>query len=130
MLILPYKPHVVYTSPPSPPFLSTLMLCHYPLPHAASAILTSLLILKNAQHLAALGPSCLEVLSSWSTFSQISTGLSSHHIIIVLWWFSLVWLLQPMDCSLPCSSVHRILQARVLEWVAISFSKGSSCPRD
>ena len=37
------------------------MLCHDPLPDAASAILT-LLILKNAQHLAALGPSCLEVL--------------------------------------------------------------------
>ena len=36
----------------------------------------------------------------------------------------------PMDCSLPGSSVHGILQARVLEWVAISFSKGSSWPRD
>ena len=36
----------------------------------------------------------------------------------------------PMDCSLPCSSVHGILQARVLEWVAISFSRGSSQPRD
>ena len=32
--------------------------------------------------------------------------------------------------SLPGSSVHRILQARVLEWVAISISKGSSWPRD
>ena len=29
----------------------------------------------------------------------------------------------PMDCSLPGSSVHRIFQARVLEWVAIAFSK-------
>ena len=29
----------------------------------------------------------------------------------------------PMDCSLPGSSIHRIFQARVLEWVAISFSK-------
>ena len=28
----------------------------------------------------------------------------------------------PMDCSLPCSSVHGIFQARVLEWVAIAFS--------
>ena len=28
----------------------------------------------------------------------------------------------PMDCSLPGSSVHRIFQARVLEWVAIAFS--------
>ena len=36
----------------------------------------------------------------------------------------------PMDCNLPSSSVHEILQARILEWVAISFSRGSSWPRD
>ena len=35
-----------------------------------------------------------------------------------------------MDCSLPGSSVHGIFQARILEWVAISFSRGSSWPRD
>ena len=35
-----------------------------------------------------------------------------------------------MDCSLPDSSIHGILQARVLEWVTISFSRGSSLPRD
>ena len=35
-----------------------------------------------------------------------------------------------MDCSLPGSSVHGIFQARALEWVAISFSRGSSRPRD
>ena len=35
-----------------------------------------------------------------------------------------------MDCSPPTSSVHGILQARILEWVAISFSRGSSWPRD
>ena len=34
-------------------------------------------------------------------------------------------LCDPMDCSLPASSVHGIVQARVLEWVAISFSRGS-----
>ena len=39
-------------------------------------------------------------------------------------------LCDPVDCSPPCSSVHRIFQARVLEWVAISFSRGSSRPRD
>ena len=39
-------------------------------------------------------------------------------------------LCDPMDCSLPCSSIHGIFQARVLEWVAISFSRGSSRPRD
>ena len=35
-----------------------------------------------------------------------------------------------MDCSLPGSSVHGIFQARILEWAAISFSRGSSQPRD
>ena len=39
-------------------------------------------------------------------------------------------LCDPMDCSLPGSSVHGIFQAIVLEWVAISFSRGSSRPRD
>ena len=36
----------------------------------------------------------------------------------------------PMDCSPPGSSIHGIFQATVLEWVAISFSRGSSRPRD
>ena len=36
----------------------------------------------------------------------------------------------PLDCSLPGSSVHGILQARTLEQVAISYSRGSSRPRD
>ena len=35
-----------------------------------------------------------------------------------------------MDCSPPSSSVHGILQARILEWLAISFSRGSSKPRN
>ena len=35
-----------------------------------------------------------------------------------------------MDSSLPGSFVHGILQARILEWVAISFSRGSSQPKD
>ena len=38
--------------------------------------------------------------------------------------------LQPMDCSLPGSSVHGTLQARILEWVSMPFSRGSSWPRD
>ena len=38
--------------------------------------------------------------------------------------------LWPVDCSPPSSSVHGILQARILEWVAIAFSTGSSQPRD
>ena len=39
-------------------------------------------------------------------------------------------LCDPMDCSLPGFSVHGIFQARVLEWVVIAFSRGSSQPRD
>ena len=39
-------------------------------------------------------------------------------------------LCNPVDCSPPGSSVHGILQARILEWIAISFSSGSSRPRD
>ena len=35
-----------------------------------------------------------------------------------------------MDYSPPGSSVHRILQARILEWVAVSYSRGSSQPKD
>ena len=39
-------------------------------------------------------------------------------------------LCDPVDCSPPGSTVHGIFQARILEWVAISFSRGSSWPRD
>ena len=49
-------------------------------------------------------------------------------------WFaqllSRVRLCEPRNCSPPGSSVHGISQARILEWVAISFSRGSSQPRD
>ena len=43
---------------------------------------------------------------------------------------SCLTLCDPMDYSLTGSSVHGIFQARVLEWVAISFSRGSSQHRD
>ena len=53
-----------------------------------------------------------------------------------LWCFESLILFQnltlcnPMDCSLPGSSIHGILQARILEWVAMPSSRGSSWPRD
>ena len=58
--------------------------------------------------------------------------------ILLLWYEDLKFkvsqscptLCDPMDCSLPASSTHGIFQARILEWVAISFSRGSSRPRD
>ena len=48
----------------------------------------------------------------------------------VIYSLSYVQLCDSMDCSLPGSSVCGISQARILEWVAISFSRGSSQPRD
>ena len=43
---------------------------------------------------------------------------------------SCLTLCNSMDCSLPGSSVHGIFQERILEWVTISFSRGSSQPKD
>ena len=43
---------------------------------------------------------------------------------------SCVWLCDPIGCSPPGSSVHGILQTKILEWVAIPFSKGSCWSRD
>ena len=39
-------------------------------------------------------------------------------------------LCDPVDCNLRVFSIHGILQARILEWIAVSFSRGSSRPRD
>ena len=47
----------------------------------------------------------------------------SQKVLVCQWCLTLC---NPIDCSLPGSSIHGILQARILEWVAIPFSKGSS----
>ena len=46
------------------------------------------------------------------------------------WLQSCPTLCDPLDCSWPGSSDHGIFRAQILEWVTISFSKGSSQPRD
>ena len=51
-------------------------------------------------------------------------------VCAVLSRFSSVWLFDLMDCRPPGSSVHGILQARILEWVVMSSSRGSSQSRD
>ena len=57
--------------------------------------------------------------------------LYSHMIKVqVLAGQSCLTLCDPMDCSPPGFSVHGILQVRILEWVNIPFSRGSSGPRD
>ena len=49
---------------------------------------------------------------------------------LIFFFFYVLLFCNPMNCSPPGFSVHWISQARILEWVAISFSKGSSQPRD
>ena len=56
--------------------------------------------------------------------------LPSRHEVKVKIAQSCPTLCDPMDCSLPGSSAHEILQARILEWIAVLFFKGSSRPRD
>ena len=56
--------------------------------------------------------------------------LSQGLCVCVLSHFSHIRHCNPMDCSPPDSSVHRILQARILEWFAMPSSRGSSWPRD
>ena len=53
------------------------------------------------------------------------------HACMCMLSFQWSWTLcDPMDCSLPGSSIHGNLQARILEWVAMLSSRGSSQPRD
>ena len=59
-------------------------------------------------------------------FSNV-VSLSSQRCVCVQ---SCLTLCDSLDCSPPDSSVHGIFQARVLEWIAISFSRGSSQPRN
>ena len=66
--------------------------------------------------------------TSLSTISQNLFKLMSIKLVLVTQPCLTLW--NPMDCSPPSSPVHRILQAKILEWVAISFSKRSSQPRD
>ena len=73
----------------------------------------------------------------WSSISEcwaLSQLFHSPLYVIEVKWSEVIQscltLCDPMDCSLPGSLVHGIFQARVLEWVAISFSSGSSQPRD
>ena len=53
-----------------------------------------------------------------------------YYMCVCLVDWSYLTLCNPMGCSLPGSSVHGFLQARLLEWVAIPFSTGSAPPRD
>ena len=60
------------------------------------------------------------LVSKWLNWNELKVKVTQ----------SFLTLCDPMDHSLPVSSVHGILQARILEWVAVPFSRGFSQPRD
>ena len=65
------------------------------------------------------------------TTPETNTALSVKHVCVCLCTLSLCPALSgPMDCSPAVSSVHEILQPRMLEWVAVSSSRGSSGTMD
>ena len=74
-------------------------------------------------------------LSDW-TEGRKKTRVLIPVLPLIMWWWSesvshsVVSDYEPMDCSSTGFSVHGILQARILEWVAIPYSRGSSWPRD
>ena len=57
---------------------------------------------------------------------EIPVGIVSVWTTYAVWAQSCATLCNPMNCSPPGSSVHGIFQARILEWVAVSFSRQSS----
>ena len=63
-------------------------------------------------------------------FSSLALSFHKSESVSLLVTRSCPTLCNPMDCSLPGPSLHGIFQARILEWVAITFSSGSSLPRD
>ena len=63
----------------------------------------------------------------WSRWDSHCQGASNQsEVCLCLAAQSCLTLCDPMDCGPPASSIHGISQARILEWVAISFSRGSS----
>ena len=76
---------------------------------------------------------CLYTWVKYKTYIQFFLSLQYIPLKNGGWWFSLQVMsnsCDPMDCSPPGSSVRGILQARILEWVAIPFSRGPPWSRD
>ena len=69
------------------------------------------------------GTTVQEFAKSWTQLKQISTCPNTHSEVKLLVAQSCLTLCNPMDCGPPGSSVHGILQATILEWVVIPFSR-------
>ena len=78
------------------------------------------LVDREPWHLQSIGLQSRTWLSNWTELNWKWSEITQ----------SCLTLYDPMECSLPGFSVHGIFQARVLQWVAISFSRRSSWPRD
>ena len=104
--------------PYSPSFLLPLIIHHSPvsLPVQPSTLLTQI-------------PTRVTLFPEdrWSRSYRMKWQLGQACVLVAQ---SCSTLCDPMDCSLPGSSVPGILQARTLEWAAIPFSRGSSKSRD
>ena len=88
--------------------------------------------LGTAAHQAPLSMGILQLNPHLLTPARQGVLCHESHLCCVLCWVapSGLTLCDPVDCSSPGSSVHGILQARVLEWVPTPSSSGSSWPRD
>ena len=65
--------------------------------------------------------------SPWVKATENSTAFHTECVCVCVW---ITQFCDPMDCSPPVFSVHGVLQARILEWVANPLPRGSSWPRD
>ena len=116
-------------------------------PMSSSAFRCHLPLLRSRGHFSRLFQSLLLIpqVSPNITSSEMTPNLAGWHSLSLSSRFCSVLFLSesesevaqlyptlcdPMDCGPPGSSVHGILQARILEWVAIPFSRESSRPRD
>ena len=93
------------------------------LPSSLELVILKLFGLRTSSHFLPLLRISKELLLTWIISNDIYYAV----LCLVSWWYPTLW--DPMVCSLPGSSVHGILQARILEWVAMPSSRGSSQPR-
>ena len=111
------------------PILSIISFIWFILPHYFYLTLKTVPVEDHPWTWSNVKPSCY----MFTLITAISLYHDTHHMLLI--WFvcsvaqSCLTLCDPVDCSTPGFSVHRIFQARILEWVAISFFRGSSWPR-
>ena len=69
-----------------------------------------------------------KIVEVWGGWGEHILNITNNKYVLVAQSSPILW--DPMEGNPPGSSLHGILQARILEWVTIPFSRGSSQPRD